>query len=141
MEVCLIEIKGADFHLFTQDSYHSLSAAMQKGVDQISNRVKYIKEHYADFRYQIHRTRENVLKNRYKARYLLGPEGNLLVDKDKDIKLRKVVIGEREQDEYEDSRGRTRYEEDIYQNIEIYSWKSFIRRLDPYHGHYFQKKL
>lgn len=137
MQVCLIEIKGADFCTAKNSHYEGMNAHIHDAVGQINNHIRYINRNYSSFREQIHKTREDVISGRYKSNYLLGPKGELLVDPDKDIKLRNIVIGGSVRDDCKDSRERTEFEEGMQGRIEVYSWESFIRRLDEQHGHYF----
>ena len=136
MTVCIVEIKGANFYTVKRGHYHSMGFPISNAIGQIINHKKYIKENYASFRKYIHEIRESVINGRYKSEYLLGPKGELVVDPQKDIELRNVVIGGKAYIDLIDSMERNKWEEE-YKNIEIYSWDSFIRRLDQFHGHYF----
>lgn len=137
MEVCLIEIKGANFYTCKNSHYKGMNRHIHDAMSQINNHIIYIRKNYSLFREEIHKTRESVINGQYQSKYLLGPVGELLVDPHKDIKIRGIIIGGRVRDDYKDSRERTCFEEGIRDNIEVYSWESFIRRLDRQHGHYF----
>ena len=133
MEVCLIEIKGANFNMIKSNHYKGMSAHIHTAKSQIDNHIQYINRNYDLFREKVHKTKEDVINGQYKGEFLLGPKGELYVDSEKDIKFRYAIIGGREKDEYRDSRARTIYENDRW---EVYSWEAFIRRLDEKHGHY-----
>lgn len=135
MQVCLIEVKGADFNTVKSSHYEGMNAHIHDAVGQINNHTRYISRNYDSFRELIHKTREEVISGQYKSNHLLGPKGELVVDPNKDIKLRKIVIGGKVKDDYRDSRERTEFEEGIDDRITIYSWEAFIRRLDENHGY------
>lgn len=137
MEICLIEIKGADFYAARSSYYQGMNRNIYDAAGQINKHIRYIEGHYEAFRQYVHGIREQVIKGNYKSNYLLGPQGELYVDPLKDIKFRKVVIGGKVKDDYVDSRRRTEFEKDYMNDIEAYSWDSFITRLDMKHGHYF----
>lgn len=135
MEVHLIEVKGAEFNTIKSGNYKNTNSHINDAKWQINNHIDYINTNYDDFRKQIYNTKDEVIKGTYKGKYLLGPRGELLVDNEKDIVVEGAVIGGTEKECYIDSRMRNQCEKST--GIHIYSWDSFIRRIDEQHGHYF----
>lgn len=138
MLVYLIEVKGADFFTVKASHYKGMNSHIHDAVKQISNHLRYIDSNYETFRNYIHKIRQQVIDEKYKPNNLLGPKGYLEVDPNKDIKIETVVIGGKSKDEYTDSSERTQFERDKYW-LHVYSWESFLRRVDKVHGHYFNK--
>jgi len=136
MEVYLIEVKGANFRTSKETHYGGMNNHIHDAVKQLTNHKIYIDQHYNDFRKQIHSTKASVVVGTYLGNCLLGPKGNLFVDQDKDIILRFVAIGGTEGDGRRNSHECTVFE-NSHQNLSVYSWESFLRRVDPNHGHYF----
>lgn len=81
--------------------------------------------------------RQQVIDGKYKSNFLLGPKGRLLVDPNKDIDIEAIIIGGRTKDEYFDSSERTKFENKRDYWLHVYSWESFLRRVDDEHGHYY----
>ena len=135
MEVCLIEVKGADFNICKKNHYGGMTSHIHAAEKQLLQHELYIQQNYITFIKKIHSTKHDVVTGAYSANYLLGPKGNLFVDPEKDIKLRKIIIGGKESNDYRDSHECSMFEQD-HKNLSIYSWESFLRRVDQQHGHY-----
>ena len=135
MDVCLIEIKGANFYSFNADHYKSKNANLTNAITQIDNHCQYIQRNYDEFRKEIHRVKDEVTDGKYMKNSLLGPKCYLRVDPNKDIGIRKIVIGGVERDQYEDSEKMNQCF--LNDRVELYTWNSFIRRVDEYHGHHY----
>ncbi|ACD53635.1 hypothetical protein ST12_06240 [Clostridium botulinum] len=138
MLVYLIEIKGADFFTVKSNHYKGMNSHIHDAVNQIGNHISYIEQNYETFRKYIHGIREQVINGDYKSNYLLGPKGHLEVDQNKDIEIETIVIGGKSKEDYTDSNERTRFESKNKYWLHVYSWESFLRRIDKVHGHYFE---
>jgi len=138
MLVYLIEIKGANFFTAKSSHYKGMNSHIHDAVKQIGNHVKYIENNYELFRKYIHNIREQVICGSYKSNHLLGPKGYLDVDPNKDIKIETIVIGGKSKEDYCDSSERTKFESEHKYWLHVYSWESFLRRVDKIHGHYFK---
>lgn len=128
MDVTLIEIKGADYNLITENSYSDFSAKTNQAVQQIRSRMGYITRNESVFRKFVHDVRADVENGFIKYNALVGPQGNLHVDPDKDINLHTVVIGGRSKDDIHESRLRHEYERGNSPPIRVESWDSWIKK-------------
>lgn len=137
MLVYLIEVKGADFFTAKGGHYKGMNSRIHDAVKQIGNHICYIDKNYESFRKYIHDIRQQVIDGKYKSNCLLGPVGYLEVDPDKDIKIETIVIGGKTRDEHYASSERTQFESNNKYWLHVYSWESFLRRIDKAHGHYF----
>lgn len=137
MLVYLIEVKGADFFTAKGGHYKGMNSRIHDAVKQIGNHISYIDKNYESFRKYIHDIRQQVIDGKYKSNCLLGPVGYLEVDPDKDIKIETIVIGGKTRDEHYDSSERTQFESNNKYWLHVYSWESYLRRIDKAHGHYF----
>ena len=131
MDVILIEIKGANFNLFNQNGYQQPHADISKAEQQIRDRLEAV--YYKDmssFRKQCHIFRDEAEngKSTFKN-YLVGAEGKLLVDPNKEIKIRTVIIGGRTQDDQKESLERHKFERSHTIPITLESWDTWIRKL------------
>jgi len=130
MNVTLIEVKGANFNLLVNSGgYEVLSKKMEIAIAQIKQRSGYIHRNYELFRKQMHEIRIQVEEGNSRYNSLLGPRGCVLVDPNKDINIRYVVIGGRTNDDLEESWRRQDYQSD---NPPLYieTWDTFLRRLE-----------
>lgn len=91
MQVILIEIKGADFPYLTKAG--KTSNVVREAHEQILERFDFIERNYELFRRKTHEIRQEVEKGKIKYNSLLGSNGVLYVDPNKEIKYRGVVIG------------------------------------------------
>lgn len=130
MDVTLIEIKGADFNLITQNSYQNFSAKANEGVQQLRSRTSCIYRKEEHFRKLFHNIRKKVEKGKPMYRSFIGATGKLLVDPNKDINIHRVYIGGRSINDIEESRLRHEYEHGQSPSIKIESWDSFLNKLD-----------
>lgn len=129
MEVTLIEIKGADYKLINGNSYQDFSAKTNQAVQQIRRRLGYVTRHYEAFRNHVHQLREAAENNEEGLVALVGPQGRLGVDPDKDVNIHTVVIGGRSVDDLNESRLRHEYERGNSPSIRVESWDSWLKKV------------
>ncbi|OSI35549.1 Shedu anti-phage system protein SduA domain-containing protein [Neisseria dumasiana] len=131
MDVILIEVKGANFNLFNQSGYGQPHADISKAEQQIRDRLRAV--YYEDmpvFRRKCHIFRGEAENGKLKLKnYLVGAEGKLYVDPNKEIKIRTVIIGGRTQNDREESLERHKFEESHTIPITLESWDTWIRKL------------
>lgn len=129
MDVTLIEVKGAEFHLVNQGHYDKFAGKIDEAIDQIRKRLRHVIDGIREFRAQVHRVRQNVEEGKSQYNSLLGPDGHLEVDPDKDINIRCVVIGGRTRDDYEESKKRHDVERSTHPPIRVESWDTWLRKV------------
>ena len=129
MDVILIEVKGANFNLVNSDHYKSFNAHINKAAAQIELRLGKIYRDLSSFRSHFHEIRRQAEKGEQIYNALVGPSGELLVDPNKDINIRTVIIGGKTKDDLLESRIRQDYESSRTPPIRVESWDTFIRRL------------
>lgn len=129
MDVTFIEVKGADFHLLNQGHYNKFSSKIEEATDQIRARLRHVIEDIKGFRRSAHQLRIQIENGGSVFNSLLGPEGRLLVDPDKDINIRYVVIGGRTKDDLEESKKRHDFERNTHPSIRIESWDTWLRKI------------
>lgn len=131
MDVILIEVKGANFNLFNQSGYGQPHADISKAEQQIRDRLRAV--YYKDmpfFKKQCHIFRDEAENGKLKLKnYLVGAEGKLQVDPNKEIKIRTVIIGGRTQNDQEESLKRHMFEASHTIPITLESWDTWIRKL------------
>lgn len=129
MNVTFIEIKGADFNLKKRGHYDSLNAKIEEANSQIRNHRKYIYNNYESFRKEMHRVRTKAESGEKIYNAFLSPEGRLLVDPNKNINVRFVIVAGRTlEDDVDESDLRYQFGK-MNQDVELLSWDSWIRRL------------
>ncbi|MFM0010054.1 Shedu immune nuclease family protein [Paraburkholderia sediminicola] len=129
MDVTLIEVKGAEFHLANQGHYDKFSSKIEVAVDQIRMRLRYVIDEIKEFRREVHRIRSNVEQGKAEYNSLLGPIGHLEVSPEKDINIRCVVIGGRTRNDLEESRKRHDLERNTHPSIKVESWDTWLRKV------------
>ena len=129
MDVTLIEVKGAEFHLVNQGHYEKFAAKIDEAVHQIRTRLRHVIDNIQDFRSQVHEVRLNVERGNSQYNSLLGPDGYLEVDPNKDINIRCVVIGGRTRNDLEESRKRHDLERSTHPPIRVESWDTWMRKI------------
>ncbi|POY44202.1 DUF4263 domain-containing protein [Avibacterium gallinarum] len=130
MDVIFIEIKGANFNLINSTGYKDFHSDIHKAAKQLRDRIDISVYHdYDNFRKECHSIREKIENNKYSPHHLLSPKGKLLVDPNKDICLKTVIIGGRSQNDYDESRERHKFERDHAIPIELDSWDSWLNRV------------
>ena len=129
MDVTLIEVKGAEFHLVNQGHYDKFSSKIEDAIDQIRKRLRYVIDGIREFRTHVHRVRQDVENGKTLHNSLLGPDGHLEVDPDKDINIRCVVIGGRTRNDHEESRKRHDVERSTHPPIRVESWDTWLRKV------------
>ena len=130
MDVIFVEVKGANFNLINSRGYKDFHSDIHKAAKQIRDRINSSVYHdYDEFRKKCHSIREDIENNKFLSHHLLSPKGKLLVDPNKDICLRTVIIGGRSQNDYEESLERHKYERDHAIPIELDSWDSWLNRV------------
>lgn len=129
MDVVLVEVKGADFHLVNSDSYGAFARNVNQAADQIRGRLGYIYRNLADFRSDVHRIRAAAEAGKEIHNAFLGPVFRLGVDPNKDINIRTVIIGGRTRDDCSESAKRQDYESRFSPPIKIESWDTLLRKL------------
>lgn len=128
MEIILIEIKGADFPYITKSN--KTSNIIRDAHEQILDRFNFIESNYELFRRKVHNIRQEVEKGKIKYNSLLGENGFLYVDPNKDIKYRGVVIGGYTTDDILESKKRNQLELDSNRKTQFESWNSFFRKIE-----------
>lgn len=131
MDVILIEIKGANFNLFNKNGYRQPHADISKAEQQIRDRLQtaYYQNMFG-FREQCHTFRDEAENGRSTFKnYLVGAEGKLQVDPNKEINIHTVIIGGRTQDDRKESLERHKFERSHTIPIALESWDTWIRKL------------
>lgn len=129
MDVTFIEVKGADFYLLNQGHYNKFSSRIEEAADQIRARLRHVIEDIKGFRLRAHQIRVQIENGGSVFNSLMGPEGRLLVDPDKDINIRYVVIGGRTKDDLDESKKRHDFERNTHPSIRIESWDTWLRKI------------
>jgi len=129
MDITLIEVKGAEFHLVNQGHYDKFACKIDDAIDQIRKRLRHVIDGIKEFRVQVHRVRQNVEEGISQYNSLLGPAGDLEVDPDKDINIRCVVIGGRTRNDHEESMKRHDVERSTHPPIRVESWDTWLRKV------------
>ena len=130
MDVVFIEVKGANFNLFNQSGYRQPHADISKADQQIRDRLDSLYyQNMNKFRKKCHIFRDEAEKGSCRVKYLLGPEEKLMVDPNKEIKIRTVIIGGRTRDDYQESLERQKFERSHTIPITLESWDSWIKKL------------
>ncbi|ADV47112.1 Shedu immune nuclease family protein [Nitratifractor salsuginis] len=128
MQIILIEIKGADFPYLTKSN--KTSNVIRDAHEQILERFDFINHNYELFRRKVHEIRQEVEKGEIKYNSLLGSNGFLHVDPNKEIKYRGIVIGGYTTDDILESKKRNQLELDSNLKIQFESWDSFLRKVE-----------
>lgn len=136
MLVYLIEIKGANFKTFNSNHYGSESYNITNANMQIKNHIEYIKKNRDSFNKYVHGIRDKIQNQSYNRKHLLGPKGKLLVDPNKSVRIESIIIGGREKDTYSYNEKVLQFLDGSTYHTHLYSWDSFLRRIDTEHGHY-----
>ena len=84
MEVIIIEVKGANFNFSTLSSYRNMGFKINEVAQQMRTRLSYTNANYDKFRCFAHQVRKKVEKGEQIYNSLLGPNGYLHVDSNKD---------------------------------------------------------
>lgn len=130
MDVTLIEVKGAEFPLMINSGgYRVFSKKIEIAISQAKARSGYVHRNYMQFREYVHKVRKEVENRTYLGKALLGPEIKLLVDPNKDVAVRYIVIGGRTENDLSESWKRHEYESSNNPPMYIETWDSFARRL------------
>lgn len=129
MDIILIEVKGAEFNLLNSNHYREFNHKVLEAAGQIRSRLGVIYRSLESFRKGAHQIRVRAEKGETVHNALLGPYLKLLVDPNKDINIRTVVIGGRMQNDREESSKRHDYESTFTPSIRIESWDTWLRRL------------
>lgn len=129
MDVTLIEVKGAEFHLVNQGHYDKFASKIDEAIDQIRKRLRHVIDGIKEFRAQVHEVRQKVEDGKVEYNSLLGPDGHLEVDPDKDINIRCVVIGGRTRNDHEESKKRHDVERSTHPPIRVESWDTWLRKI------------
>jgi hypothetical protein len=129
MDVTLIEVKGAEFNLVNQGHYDKFSSKIEEAVDQIRKRLRHVIDCIKEFRTHVHGVRQDVENGKTLHNSLLGPDGYLEVDPNKDINIRCVVIGGRTRNDHEESKKRHDVERSTHPPIRVESWDTWLRKV------------
>src|SRR3546814_587022 len=108
MDVILIEVKGANFNFLNADG--AIASDINFATQQIRERFYQIQSYYEPFRREVHVIRKAIEGGAQKYNSVLGPNGYLNVDSEKDIDVRGIVIGGRTKNDLEESRARHQLE-------------------------------
>ena len=128
MQIILIEIKGADFPYLTKSN--KISTKIRDAHEQILERFDFIEHNYELFRRKAHEIRQEVEKGKIKYNSLLGSNGFLDVDPNKEIKYIGIVIGGYMTDDILESKKRNQLELDSNRKTQFESWDSFLRKIE-----------
>ena len=128
MQIILIEVKGADFPYLTKSG--KTSNVIREAHEQILERFDFIERNYELFRRKTHEIRQEVEKGKIKYNSLLGSNGFLHVDPNKEIKYRGVIIGGYTTDDLLESKKRNQLELDSNRKTQFESWDSFLRKIE-----------
>lgn len=129
MDVFLIEIKGANFNLLTQNSYKKFNHKLDTAIGQIRDRLGFIHRNLSEFRKFVHDVREKAISGTKIYNAFVGPKREVLVDKNKEINIHNIVIGGRTTNDLEESYKRHDFETSFQLPIKLESWDSFVRKL------------
>lgn len=129
MDVILIEVKGADFALVNRGSYRNFASKINEAAQQMRSRFRAIYQNLPDFRARVHSIRQAVESGTPVHNSLLGPEGPLEVDPEKDIYIRCVLIGGRCRNDLEESRLRHDFEWNTKPPVKLESWDSWLKKI------------
>lgn len=132
MEIVLIEIKGANFNFSNSSSYKNISRKINEAAQQLRHKITLINDNYREFRACFHKVRREVEIGTNHHNSLLGPNGYLHVDSEKDICIRGVIIGGRCRDNLYESKLRHQFETMTIPNIKVESWDSWLRKIPNY---------
>ena len=129
MDVTFIEVKGAEFNLKKRSHYDSLNAKIEEANSQIRNHCKYIYNEYDIVRENLHNIREKAQSGQKIYNAFLAPKRELLVDSNKNVNMRFVIIaGRTPENDLKES--DLRYQFGINNSdVELFSWNAWIRRL------------
>jgi len=129
MDVTFIEVKGAEFNLKKRSHYDSLNAKIEEANSQIRNHRKYIYNEYDIVRENLHNIREKAQSGQKIYNAFLAPKRELLVDSNKNVNMRFVIIaGRTPENDLKES--DLRYQFGINNSdVELFSWNAWIRRL------------
>lgn len=130
MEVTLIEIKGANYNFQNQSGRKSLNFRTNEAFNQMIERIRLIHKAYSYHRLNIHQIREKTESDNYPGLHLRGPQQPLMVDPNKDIELRGIIVGGRRNDDLMENQLRKSYEENQNIPVRMESWDSWINKLD-----------
>lgn len=128
MDVILIEVKGANFNYLNSDG--AVAADINYAAQQIRERFYQIQSIYEPFRREVHIIRKAVESGTQKYSSVLGPNGYLHVDPEKDIDVRGIVIGGRTKSDPDESRVRHQLEM-ANPRVMFESWDSWLRKHAP----------
>jgi hypothetical protein len=128
MDVILIEVKGANFNFLNADG--SVASDINYAAQQVRERFYQIQSIYESFRKEVHIIRKAVEGGIKKYNSVLGPNGYLHVDPDKDIDVRGIVIGGRTKNDLDESRARHQLEM-ATPRVMFESWDSWLRKYAP----------
>lgn len=129
MKVTFIEIKGADFNLKKRGHYDSFNAKIEEAHSQIRKHRQYISNNYELFRREMHRIRLKAELGEKVYNAFLSPKRELLVDPNKNIRIRYIIIaGRTPEDDIEESNLRYQFGESD-RDVTLFSWDSWMRRL------------
>lgn len=129
MNIFLIEVKGANFNLVNRGSYGNFSSKVEEAAGQLRNRLGYIYRNYEEFRKEAHKIRETVESGQMIHNALIGPQGVLQVDPNKDINIYPVLIAGRTVDDLSESKKRQDYENNTNPSLKVETWDTWIRKL------------
>lgn len=132
MDVTLIEIKGANFNFMGSTGYYNLSFKTNEALQQVRKREGIIIRNYPKFRKYFHDVREAVERGKNTHQAFCGPQGKILVDPDKDIKIKTVVIAGRSKNDLEESIERHNLERNTSLPLRLESWDSLLNKLSGY---------
>ena len=126
MEVVLIEIKGADFNLVNQNNYANFSSKLEEAASQLRSHWNYIYGNYEYFRRNVHELRLAIERGGSKYNSFLGVSPNLMIDSNKDIIIRNVIICGRSVDDLDESKKRHEYERNSQMSLKLETWDSWL---------------
>ena len=129
MDVILIEVKGAEFNLLNSDHYKEFNHKINQAAGQLRGRLGHIYRNVTPFRDHVHSLRIRAENGEDVHNAFIGPHHGLMVDPQKDINIRTVLIGGRTVDDREESAKRHDFERLFSPPIRVESWDTWLRRL------------
>lgn len=129
MTVYLIEIKGAQNDLCRKNHYKDFRADVQEGRGQLIQRAAWIKNNYRECCNFVHKVLKSVKENGRPYNAFVGPQYKLLVDPNKDVIFKYVLIAGRTGDDLHDSHKRHITDCAMNGDFQTETWDSWYGKL------------
>lgn len=129
MTVYLIEIKGAQNDLCRKNHYKAFRVDVQEGRGQLIQRAAWIESNYKECCNFVHDVLKSVKENGRPYNSFVGPRYNLLVDPNKDVIFKYVLIAGRTGDDLHDSHKRHIEDHAMNRAFQTETWDSWYGKL------------